>query len=196
MTLEKLREKFKQKVFGDTTVTSVSNTVIDDYINEAYQHYLTIVLPCYRWRVNGEIATTHIVAGQSEYILPIDLIRILTVKVNGVELTEDQYTIFDKSLILEDESLYIEALSDGLEITYQDEYSTLSSTTDTPNIPTAFHPYLYKKSAYEYCEDKEMYKKRDRLEIVVEELEEDIKEHYLLKTSRRSILEPEDQNYY
>lgn len=196
MILEKLREKFKQKVFGDTTVTSVPDPVIDDYINEAYQHFLILVLPYYRWRVNGEVATTSIVAGQKEYMLPADLVRILTIKVNDVELAEEQYTIFDKSIILEDENLYTDALTDGLEITYQDEYTALSVTTDEPNIPTAFRPYLYKKPSLEYCEDKEMYKKRDRLKITVDEMEAVIKEHYLLKTSRRSMLEPEDQNYY
>jgi len=196
MILEKLRAKFNQKVFGNSASTIAPTTVIDDYINEAYQKFLIIVLPYYRWRVNGEISDTHILAGQKEYILPGDLLRVLEVRVNDVLLTDDQYTIFDKSIMLEDETLYEEDLEYGLALTYQDEYTALAETTDVPNIPTAFHPFLYKFASREYCEDFQIWDKFKTLDNWIDKEIPVIEDHYYLKTNKQVKMIPAVETNY
>jgi len=197
MTLDTLRKRFNQKIFNNPNATKVLNGVIDGYLNEAYQNFLILVLPFFRWRVNGEIADTNIVATQDEYPLPSDLLRVLKVYVDDVLLTDDQYEIFDRSIILLDETLYEESLEDGLTLKYQDEYTALLDSSNSPNIPTVFQPYLYVKASLDYCEDApKLNDKYKKLSNRIEKEEAKITDHYSAKTNKPITLTPKEENYY
>jgi hypothetical protein len=195
MNVTKLREKFNQKVFG-TTTSGVSTTVIDDYLNEAYQDFLLLALPFTNWKINGEIAYTDITAGEDEYNFQLDLMKVNRIKINDEYLEDNQYEMRGGLLILLDESLYEETITDGLQVEYQSEFTALSAITDSPLIPTVFHPFLYIKASQNYCEDKEMWNKFNSLDKRLKELEEQIKNYYYSISSKKNIISPSTEDYY
>lgn len=132
-----------------------------------------------QWEVNGEIATTDIVAGQQEYVLTTT-IPLLTLKRVETNLTGDTngwcvpevidmrnistplsnnsllngshtsyIRIFDNSLFLMDTPT--KNVTGGLKIYYQYEASELTTGTNEPNLVEEVQTYLINGACYDYC---------------------------------------------
>ena len=141
---------------GELSSTQYSNENLNRALNDYYHQAIALVLrSAGEWEINGEVATTNIVASQQEYILPTDLISLKRVEINftgatngwtvmtpldmrqmGTAISNEtassdspRVRIFDNSLFLED---YPDtAVTAGLKVYYSKEAAELSNGSQT-----------------------------------------------------------------
>ena len=91
MTLELLQNKARL-LLGGISATEYTAVNLNIAINSYYDDFIiTAILANKDWEVNGEVATTNIVANQREYILPSDLLTLKRIEVN-LNGSENQWT--------------------------------------------------------------------------------------------------------
>jgi len=222
MTLTELRARFNQKVFSDRSNTTVSTTVIDAYINEAYQEYLIIALSANgEWQTNGNFFTTNINEDQRDVAFETDLLKVNEVYIKSTPTGEyikakqrdvqsmpsepltdyhpssPEYDLTDRHIFIYIPETDIVAVTAGVQIHAQTEYTALTDAGHEPKIPIAFQKYLYICAAYNYCEDNEMWNKAARIQNQKEKLEARIEEFYDGRSSvHPAQLIPADENLY
>jgi hypothetical protein len=223
MTLTNLRSSVRFTIFGDSTNTSYGNTDLDRNLNLWYKTVLSWILPINGdWQVNGEVATTNLVAGQREYILPADILKLNEVYVmsGGVYLKAKQidpkvltgepdqssfgYNPSTPAFDLRDNSIFIYTDEDsigeataGLKIHYQTTFTDLVNTTDEPNLSEPFERILISGSAYEYCVANEMRSKSEQMKRDIQELKRDLEQFYATRsTVKKTRIIPKNEDNY
>lgn len=176
MTLTNLKSKTRY-ILGELTTDNYSDTNLTAALNDYYYQAISIALKSSGdWQVNGEIATTDIVANQQEYILPTALIDITKIEANFLGGTQDwvnidiikglrpdnisnddnedattsiyQCDLYDNSLFLQYKPL--SNVADGLKIWYSKEATALSDGGDEPNLPEHLNLYLVYGACCDY----------------------------------------------
>ena len=186
--LANLRSDARYLVFGNSTNTEYGDTDLDRNINRWYNTILSWILSVNGdWQVNGDYATTSIVALQREYILPTDLLKLNEVYIkstttgdylkatqrdlSALEYNEDykpatpEFDVLDNSLFIYTPEDTIGAVTDGLKLVYQKNLTELSNTTDAPNLSEPFKRAISIGAAMDYCDANEMWNKASKLEI-------------------------------
>lgn len=206
-------------VFGDSTNTQYGATDINRGINAWYGMGIVWILKTNgTWQVNGEKATTDIVTGQQEYILPTDILKLNEVYVkdingNYILATErdpsrisqypdanyfpasPEYDLLDNSIFLYMPTA-ITGSTAGLRIDYQSNLVELSANGDLPNIAEPFKRLLSYGSALDYCIANELAQKAATLEQQIALIKDDMIEFYASRsTVKRKRLVSRDENY-
>ncbi|MFH1052751.1 MAG: hypothetical protein V1779_17665 [bacterium] len=223
--LQDLQADARYYVFGDSTNTQYGSTDLNRNINRRYEEALGIVLKANGdWQINGEISTTNLVAGQREYILPNDILKINDIYIkyestgyykkagirdpNNIYQEPDQadYGYYPEipEIDLMDNSLFvylpvttIPDITDGLKIRYQTDLVELSGATDVPNLAEPFKRYISIGAAIDYCIANEMWNKKRELDKDLEKYEAKMLEHYSNRINTGAIImEPEEENLY
>ena len=183
MKLTELRSKIKY-LLGDLTSTQYSDTNLDRATNDYYQKAIAIAARYMgQWEVNGEVATTNLIASQSEYPLPSDMLFIKRIEIDfsdgtrtwslldvmdmseyysalsnkTVEGASDWIRLFDNSLFLLNPPE--DTVSSGVKIYYITEPTELSGDDDEPNLPEHCVSYLIHGASLDYSiriKDEEM----------------------------------------
>lgn len=188
MNLTNLRSDTRFLIFGDSTNTSYGDTDLDRNLNSWYKRILGWILGSNGdWQMNGEFATTSIVASQREYILPTDVLKLNEVYIkstsagdyvkatqrdilNVQDYPEDYYPttpefdLMDNSLFIYIPDATITNVTDGIKIYYQTDLTELSGASDEPNLPEIFRRILSVGSALDYCQAQEMWNRAKKLE--------------------------------
>ena len=155
--------------YSDTNITAALNRYYHKAIARAIQANG-------QWEVNGEIATTNIVAGVQEYVLntPVPLLTLKRVEINLTDNDNDwivpniidmrnvstalsnanannklEIEIFDNSIFLK--TVPPKDVPGGLKIYYQYEAVELSGSSDEPNLVEEVQTYLINGACYDYC---------------------------------------------
>jgi len=222
MNLAKLRAKFRQKVFGNPNNTDATDSIVDDYLNEAYQFYLMIALDAPGdWQVNGNFADVSIIAGQRDYAFEKGLLKINEVYIKSRETgkyvkakqrdvrdisaepltdytpTKPEFDLVDNNIFIYLPEGSIEAVTRGIRIFFEEEFTSLVNTDDEPNIPLAFQQFLPNYGAKEYCEDNELWNKVKSITNKLSELRPMIEAHYANRSSSKAtVLEFAEENLY
>lgn len=172
MNLTTIREDTRFIVFGDETNTEYSNTNLDRNANNWYLLAIARAIKANGdWQVNGEIAYTDIVAGQSEYPLPTDALKLNEVYIynnlasqraiqrDPMNISVDptdyrpgtpEFDLNDNSIFIYVPDSTITARTAGLRIHYQSDLTLLSSGSDIPNLPKLFHKIISIGAAADY----------------------------------------------
>ena len=225
MDLTTLRSDTRYLVFGDNANTAYSNTDLDRNLNKAYAEIIAIAISVNGdFQVNGNIVTTDLIAGRSDYDFPSNLFKINEVRIKptlsatdylkatqrdpkeisvDMEAYKPAYPAFD--LIDIKGTLKIifywcndfEDVTNGIELYVQEEITQLVNTTDSPKLPVFAQEYLTKRAAHIYCLANEIFNKATTLKNELIELEGRIKEYYSSRsTVRPAVITPVDQNLY
>jgi len=204
MQLTTLRSKTRF-LLGELSTTQYSNTNLDRSLNDYYHQAVEVALKASgQWEINGEIATTDIVANQQEYQLPISLISLKKVEANFTNETFgwQQLNIYDlrdrsetsndnaqaattniENCDLYDTSIFLQYkplsnVTAGLKIYYSSEPTELSNDSDEPGLPESLQTYLVYGACIDYAlrtENDSDYNKYIGLLI---KKEDEIKSHY------------------
>lgn len=192
MNLTALRASARRKIsFQSTASSKYGDTDLDANLNEWYREVIAWVFAATGiWESNGEIATTSLVSGQSEYVLPTTMVVLNRVEVlypgqtdyvvarriddkqveneafanNALSFAttaEPMFRLFDNSLFLYPPPT--DAVTNGLKVEIMDDVTSLSSGSDSPNLPPLIHQVLAIGAAYEYCSTNGHERKADRL---------------------------------
>lgn len=172
-----------------------SSEYSDDNIKAALNRYYhkaiaRAIQANWQWEVNGEVATTNIIAWQQEYVLntPVPLLTLKRIEVNLTGNENDwtvpeiidmrsittplsntnaltlnkalQVRIFDNSIFLLSNPTV--NVTGGLKIYYQYEAAELSNTTDEPNLVEEVQTYLLNGACYDYCVAFDLTEKANR----------------------------------
>lgn len=214
MDLTTLRADARYLVFGDSTNTQYGNTDLDRNLNKAYAEIIAIAISVNGdFQVNGNVITTDLIAGRSDYDLPSNLFKInevrikptlsatnylkatqrdpkeVSVDMEAYKPTNPEFDLIDIKGTLKIIFYYtqaFEAVADGIEFYIQEEITQLVGTSDSPKLPVFAQEYLSKRAAHIYCLAKEKSKKATTLKNELLELESRIKEYF----SSRSTVEP------
>lgn len=220
MNITTLRAKTRY-LLGEVSSTQYSNTNLDRALND-YLHKATTtaLLAAGEWEVNGEVATTNIVASQQEYLLPLDLISLKRVEINFTG-EDDAWTvmnpidmrnvqtalsnqdsssdspgvrIFDDSLFLMD---YPDtAVTAGLKVYYSKEATELSADSDEPGLEENTQTYLVYGACLDYSIAKGMTNEINTFKALLNEAEEEIKKVYSNRLPmRRPRMTVKTENY-
>lgn len=199
--------KTNSTTYTDGDVDASLNNYYHLFVNEAIQSMDG-------WDFQGEIATASLVADQQEYVFPTDLLKIKRIEVtydgtnwykvdimdvNEYSGTNDSTTIaneFSKSkpfADLHDNSLFLfpvpdAASTNGLKIWYEDEITELSSDTDEPVIPEAYHKGLCYGAAQDYHDRESDTKKSSVMEKKMEKNLFRMKDFYNRKVQDRDYV--------
>jgi hypothetical protein len=163
-------------VFSDSTNIQYGTTDLNRNLNRWYETALGwVLLYCGEWQVNGDVATTNLVAGQREYLLPTDILLLNDVYIKsnatgadyvkakqrdlvGINLYNENYRPQIPEFDLLDNSIFIylpddsiTSVSGGLKIVYQKDLTELSGSTDTPNLAEPFKRLLSAGAALDFC---------------------------------------------
>ena len=219
-TLADLRSDTRFLVFGDSTNTTYGNTDLDRNINRWYNTGLVWVLSSNgEWQVNGEVATSDLVADQREYILPTDILKLNKIFIkpttssdyleakqrdkSAIHLDDSLYLPYPPEFDLLDNSIFvyldtdITAVTDGIKITYQTELTELVETTDAPNLAEPFKRLLSLGAALDYCLAFEVNTKIRNLKALIDEVKQELINFYANRSTVKPIrLEPSQENYY
>jgi len=175
MNLTEIRSKIRY-LLGDISSNNYSDTNVDRAINDYYHSAISIALKeSGSWEVQGEVATTALVADQQEYVCPTDLLNLKRIEVNFTDADEDvweimkikdmsnmstvlsnQTTSADSSYVrLYDNSIFFEnpietAVTAGLKIYYSVEATELSDAAHTTNLPEHLNSYLIHGACLDY----------------------------------------------
>ena len=222
MNLLKLRAKFRQKVFGNPNNTDATDEIIDGYLDEAYQFYLMIALGVQgKWQINANFATVDIVAGKRDIAFDKTFLKLNEVyiksrpdgkyikakqrdvrDINTDPLTDytptrPEFDLLDNNLFLYLPEGEIVNVTAGVRIHFEEEFTAMVNTTDEPNIPLAFQPFLYNYGAKEYCEDNKLWDKVKSLTNKLAELKPMIESHYSNRSDTEAVaLEFAEENFY
>ena len=188
MNLTSIRADIRYLIFGNNANTTYGDTDLDRNVNSWYKRVLGWILAANGdWQVNGDFATTNIVAGQREYILPTDILKLNEVYIkstadgdyvkanqrdilNVENYPEDYYPaipefdLMDNSLFIYIPDASITAVTDGIKIYYQTELTELSAGSDVPNIADIFIRAIVYGAAIDYCLANEKWDKAKKLE--------------------------------
>ena len=217
--LVNLRSDARYLVFGNSTLTDYSDTDIDRNINRWYNTVLGWVLSANgEWQINGEIATADTVAGQREYILPSDCLKVNKIFIktsatsdylegkqrdlSAVHEDTDNYKPFPPEFDLLDNSIFIytdsdiTAVTDGIKIVYQTDLTELSSTL-APNLAEPFKRLISLGAALDYCVANEVSSKAKNLKVMIDETKKELLEFYATRSTAKPVMiEPININYY
>lgn len=188
MNLTTIRQDIRFMLFGDNTNTAYSDTDLDRNVNSWYKRVLGWILASNGdWQVNGDYATTDIVIGQREYILPTDILKLNEVYIkstatgeyvkatqrdiiNVQDYPEDyhpstpEFDLMDNSIFIYTPEATITAVTDGIKAYYQANLTELSGATDVPNIPEIFIRIISIGAAIDYCLSQEMWNRAKKFE--------------------------------
>jgi len=212
MVLSTIQAKVRY-LLGDISSDNYSDTNLNRSINDGIHHATSVAITSSgQWEVNGEIATTDLVASQKEYVFPTDLVRLTKIEVNTPNGTTTWDTANIKNekmrtmsnfvtdstgqntVYLFDNSIFFEeapgsAVTAGLKVWYSKESTELSSASDEPTLPEHLHMYLVYWACVEYSlriSDEKMINTYTNLQL---KKENEIKEYYTnrLSTDRPGI---------
>lgn len=188
MNLTSIRSDTRFLIFGNASDTSYSDTDLDRNVNNWYRTILGWILSVNgEWQVNGDFATADLVAGQREYILPSDTLKLNEVYikstatgdyvrakqrdiVNVEDYPEDyhpetpEFDLMDNSIFIYIPDDTITAVTAGIKIYLQTNLTELSGGSSIPNLVDIFIRILSLGSAIDYCLAQEMYNKAKKLE--------------------------------
>jgi hypothetical protein len=175
MTLTNLSAKVRY-LLGELTSSTYSDTDLYRAVNNYYQKALALAMEKMGiWDVNGNIATTDLVADQQNYSLPTDLLYLTRIEVNFTggtytwervgAMDERQYSFALSNnsvsgdsifVYLRDNNLYFEnpvpsSVTAGLKVFFTAEATALSGGTDEPNLPEHILDYLVYGACLEYA---------------------------------------------
>ncbi len=207
--LVNLRSDARYLVFGNSTNTEYADTDLDRNINRWYNTILSWILSANGdWQVNGDYATTSIVALQREYILPTDLLKLNEVYIkststgdylkatqrdlSALQYNEDykpatpEFDVLDNSLFIYTPEDAIGAVTDGLKLVYQKDLTELSGTL-APNLSEPFKRGISIGAALDYCIANEENSKAKSLKVLLDEMEVKLKEYYSTKSTAREV---------
>lgn len=205
MQLSTLQAKARY-LLGEITSDNYSDTNLNRALNDYYHQAISkAVSASGQWEVNGEVATTNIVAGQREYTLPASILTLKAIEANltGVEddwtrlsvvdmrslgaVTNEQdtedYSDREQYINLYDNAIFFirppkNSVTAGLKIYMSEEATELSNSTDEPSLPEHLQMYLVFGACMDYSlriSDDSGYKKFQQ-ELFIKANE--IKEHY------------------
>jgi len=218
--LTNLRSDARYLVFGNSSNTDYGDTDLDRNINRWYNTVLGWVLSANgEWQVNGEIATADTVAGQKEYILPTDCLKVNKIFIKSSATSEyieakqrdlaavhedtDYYKPFPPEFDLLDNSIFIytandiSAVTDAIKIVYQTDLTELSGASDAPNLAEPFKRLLALGAALDYCIANEVSSKAKNLKVMIDETKKELLEFYATRsTAKPVVLEPVNTDYY
>jgi hypothetical protein len=212
MTLTTLRAKFRQKVFGNPNNTDASDSIVDGYLNEAYQYFLILALKSQGdWQINANFATIDTIAGKRDYAFDSTLLKINEVYIKSSSsgkyikakqrdvrdistdpLTDHtpntpEFDLLDNNIFIYLPEGAIQEVVAGIRIHYEESFTSLVDTDDEPKIPVAFQSFLYNYGAREYCEDKEIWNKVKSLGAKLTELSPIIEDYYSNRSEARRV---------
>lgn len=222
MTLEDLRKSVRYSVFGDSTESSYADADLDRNLNLWYKTAVGWALSVNGdWQVNGEIATKSLVEGQTEYLLPTDILRlnqvyikvesggeyfkakqIDTQEVKTYSLSDSYYPhppefdLLENSMRVYTSNETIPAISNGLKIYYQTKVTELTETTDEASLTEPFEKILIAGASYEYCIANEM-GKSEQFKRDINEARRDLENYYANRSEVKPVrIIPNEENYY
>jgi len=218
--LVNLRSDARYLVFGDSTNTVYGDTDLDRNINRWYNTVIAWILTANGdWQVNGEIATTNLVSGQREYLLPTDILKLNEVYIKPVSTgnylkskqkdlaniatdndtyvpSYPQFDLLDNSIFIYTQDGVINTVTAGLKVIYQKDLTELTGTS-APNLAEPFKRLLSIGAAFDYCIANEMYSKAKGLKVIMDETKTELLGFYADRSTARDIkLEPKEENLY
>lgn len=161
----------------DTDTTTYTDAKLNAAINRYYDLATTDILESMdEWDFQGEIATASLVAGQQEYVLPVDILKIKRIEcmidgvkwynvrfmdINEIDIATDttsitsNFNVSDPRADLMDRSLMLYPIptanvTGGIRIWYEKLETLLSADADEPNFSRAFHKLLAIGAAIDY----------------------------------------------
>jgi len=206
MTLTNLQTKARF-LLGNLSSDNFSDTNLNRALNDYYNRAIALaIMSNGQWEVKGEIATTNIVDGQMEYVLPNDLIALKKIEVNLTGDTDgwqvlDVHDLRDlrqitnyqddssddteseTSIDLFDNSIFFRRppknnVTNGLKIYFNKEETELSSGTDEPSLPEHLHSYLVYGACMDYSDRIDDNEGSRKWQTKILLLENDIKDYY------------------
>ena len=220
MNLTNLRSNIRYLVFGKSDNTAYSDTDIDRNLNNNYETVLNWVIQANGdWEINGEIATTDIVANQRDYTFDSSFIKVKEIYIKSTSTGEYvKANKVDVSLIdcdpetyhpsipeydLSDNQMYIYLpgditnVTDGIKLYAQTDLTKLVNASDSPNLPELVVNILSLMTADDYCVANEMWNKSKALQTkVYQVLKPDLQEYYAHRFAKPAILTPASKNYH
>jgi len=174
MTLTNILSKIRY-LLGDISTNNYSDVNATRAVNDYYNNAISIALKeSGSWEVQGEVATTNLVADQQEYVCPTDLLDLKRIEVNFEDADEDTWSIMkikdmsnmstvlsnqttsaDSSYVrLYDNSIFFEnpietSVTKGLKIYYSVEATALSGA-GVSNLPEHLNSYLIHGACLDY----------------------------------------------
>lgn len=188
MTLTTLLSTARFYLWGITT-SEYSDVNLTAALNRYYHKAIArAIMANGQWEVNGEIATTDIVAWQQEYVLTttVPLLSLKRVELNltgetnnwitpeivdmrniPLSLSNDTFATNNTQIRIYDNSLFLldaptTNVTGGLKIYYQYEAVELSTGTDEPNLVEEVQTYLLNGACYDYCVAFDLTEKANR----------------------------------
>lgn len=217
-SLTNLRSDARFLVFGNSSNTDYGDTDLDRNINRWYNTALTWILSSNgEWQVNGEIAETNLIATQSEYLLPTDIMLLsevyissngtmtkakqrdlstVSVEIEDYHPSTPEFDLLDNSIFIYLPETTIPAVTDGIKIVYQTDITELSGATDKPNISEPFKRVLSIGAAFDYCVANEVGSKAKNLKVLLDESKQELINYYAKKSlTKPMVLEARKENY-
>ncbi len=191
MTLTQLQVSARYKCGPTITSAEYPDAALNASINEWYRTILSwVMLQSGIWEFKGNSAVTDLIANQSEYVLPTDLIIFNRaelkyagasnfVKANRIDdksvesafangtiseattVSQPRYRMFDNSIFV-----YPAPSADsagGLSIEFLEDITDLASGTDVPNLNPLIHKAISIGAAYDFCISQEMFTKANAI---------------------------------
>jgi len=211
MTTQQLQNKARF-VLGNLDTDNYSDAELLLALNDYYYQAVAIALRSSgAFEINGEIATTDIVANQQEYVLPTSLIAVEKIEANFLGGTKDwvnlnlvdertkrvisnddaqDATTAIQNCTLYDNSIFLQYKPEsnqtaGLKIWYSKEATALSDAGDEPNLPEHLHLYLVYGACADYSLRTENDSDYNKFMQLLLKKEDEIRTHY----SNRSIID-------
>jgi hypothetical protein len=221
MQLTNLRSDARYLVFGNSSNTAYADTDLDRNLNRWYQSAIGWALSVNGiWQVQGTFATASIVAGQSKYEMPSDILKLDRVEIKSPSSNDyivakqidhalvgtnlDDYHPDSPEFDLLGNYMYIylpdasiTAVTAGIKIIYQCDITELSGATDEPLLPEVVQRVVSTGAAYDYCRANDMFAKADRLNNEIAKIKVELEEIYANRSTVEGMrMEPcEDDNY-
>ncbi len=191
MDLASLIVDTRQNISLSLTPSDYTDAQITIALNKWYREIAAWVIAASGpWEYRGGMPTTDLKAGQSEYLLPSNMVAITRVEIKYPNTTKFvKATRFDEfqtnSSIQDgeidgaveaspffrefDSSIFIYPIptadvTDGLAIEEIRDIQDLAQSTDTPDLNPLIEKTLSIGAAMDYCESEELYQKSARME--------------------------------
>jgi len=170
----------KARFLTNTTSTDYSDTNLNRSLNDYYHQLFVLIMKTMgEWEVNGDYATTNLVASQDEYPLDSTYLTLKRVEINTtgntnswtiapiIDLKEIKTAISNTEsrvypcIELFDNSIFVRPTPDtnvtaGLKIWFTKEFTELSGSTDEPITPEFTHLYLIHGAGLDWAVSKGM----------------------------------------
>ena len=209
MTLTNIRGKTRRLLGGITSVEYTDADILQS-VNEYYHKAIAIAMRTQgEFEINAFEATTDLVADQSDYSLPTDILRVYRVEANYSGATNgwEKIRMLDQSQVdaalsntdeifatkyarVFSDSLYLEPTptanrTAGLKVYFSDEVTELSDDADEPNIHEHIVSYLYHGACVDYCVENKINDQISYYEGKLKQNEQEIEYHYSRRLSAR-----------